>query len=112
MTDRNVKDVTFKLDWSHEVQAAMRSFGVVQINVLAKIFNQVIEVVNRTVMEVFIFDDVIGTFQKSVVKTGVSHADPDFMLVEFLGVDQAPVLSASIGVMNEFEVEFCGCSDI
>ena len=90
----------------------MRSFGVVQINVLIEVFNQVREGVNGAVMEVLIFDDVIDTFQKSVVKTGVSHRDLNFVLLEFLGVQEASILGTAIGMMNEFIIELGDLSQI
>ena len=74
----------------------MRSFGVVQADIALEIFNHILKGVDGSMDEVFVFDDVVSAFHKSIVKTRVSHADLDVSINQFLAVFIASILYPSV----------------
>ena len=89
----------------HHVQAAMGALVIVQVNILLEIFQQVVPVVDWSVLQVFVFQDTVRTFHESVVVATVAHADEQFMFFDFIGVFKTAVLGTLVRVVDEQVIE-------
>lgn len=88
----DVNDVTFKLVWGTVLKTEVRSILIVQVDIVLQVLAQVFEGLDVPMSEVLVFDGSVCSLHQSVVIAGVSHADSDAGLLEFLSVLDAPVL--------------------
>ena len=88
----DVNDVTLKFVWGTVHKTEVRSILIVKVDIVLQVLAQVFEGFDVAMSEVLVFDGSVCPLHQSVVIAGVSHADSDAGLLEFLSVLDAPVL--------------------